>query len=311
MLRLHFNLRDTFGPLILAVAAFIPHSTYAQTLLDPHSDIHKTYDFDPTSMTFDEQAKRAPSISALWGRYAKNPEKYAEALRIELRALGNRELLYCDGGMLLLNKSKDKEDQALGLTFIKKCSLAEIQQTPYFYTTHSLAMRGVDIFDLQVRILSKPKYSVFIVQHSLSLGQDYAFLYPFLVQNETLYVPKLLKRLSDEKDEIAQKSLVRALWYAATLEAEVAIRKFASEGSPASPAMEDARKLVESLDTARRWKDDNTTLKSIYSSIEANLMTSELELRAKRRTRMRSISDEALYDLDAYTILIYRSRRGT
>ena len=70
--------------------------------------------------------------------------------------------------MLLLHKSRTAEDQALGLASIRKCTLAEIQHTPYFYTLHSLALRGVDTFDLQLRMLSKPEYSVFIVQHALT-----------------------------------------------------------------------------------------------------------------------------------------------
>jgi hypothetical protein len=211
--------------------------------------------------------------------------------------------------MLLLNKSKTPEDQALGLTSIQKCSLTEIQHTPYFYTVHALAVRGVDTFDLQARMLTKPKYSVFIVQHALSLGQDYAFLYPFLVQEESVYVPRLIARLREERDPIAQKSLVRALWYAATPDAEDALRTFANEPGSVSTATEDARKLLESLGTVRQWKADDQTLKRVRSAINVSERVSVPELRTKRRTRMRAISDEALYDLEAYTALIYR--RGT
>ena len=63
--------------------------------------------------------------------------------------------------------------------FIRKCTLAEIQHTPYFYTLHSLALRGVDTFDLQLRMLSKPEYSVFIVQHALTSGRITRFYTPF------------------------------------------------------------------------------------------------------------------------------------
>ena len=286
-------------------------SVSAQSIQDARADIRSTYDFDPSGMNFEEQARRAPSLSALWDRYSKDPNVYGAALRAELRTEGNRELLYCDGGMLLLNKSKVDDDQALGLTSIAKCALAEIQHTPYFYTLHTLAVRGVDTFDLQAKILSKPKYSVFIVQHALSLGQDYAFLYPLLVQDESVYMPKLLARLREEQDPTAQKSLVRALWYAATTEAESALKAFAVASGPSSPAKEDAHKLLNSLDEVRRLKPGDATLKRILAMAKASTTTAESELRAKRRARMRSISDEALYDLEAYTALIYRTRRGT
>jgi hypothetical protein len=257
-------------------------------------------------MTFDEQARRVPSLGALWARYSKAPDVYREALRTELNGEGQPELLYCDGGMLLLDKSRSPEDQALGLTSLQKCSLAEIQHTPYFYALHALAVRGIDTFDLQARILSKPKYSVFIVQHALSLGQDYAFLYPFLVQEESAYVPKLIARLQNEQDPTAQKSLVRALWYAATPEAEAALRSFAGAPSPSLGAA-DARRFLETLKTVRQWKSTDPTLERIRSAVDTGQQASVSELRAKRRARMRSISDEALYDLEAYTVLIYRS----
>jgi hypothetical protein len=50
-------------------------------------------------------------------------------------------------------------------------------------------------------------------------------------------------------------------------------------------------------------------LKRVLAALEVSAAATEAELRAKRRSRMRSISDEALYDLEAYTTLIYRARR--
>jgi hypothetical protein len=262
------------------------------------------------TMTFAEQASRATALTGLWDRFDKNRDAYRDALRIELRATGNHELLYCDGGMLLLAKSKDPDDRALGLSSIQKCSLAEIEHTPYFYTLHKLAVGGVDTFDLQTRMLSKPKYSVFIVQHALTLGQDYAFLYPFLVQDEATYVPRLVHRLRVETDPVAQKSVVRALWYAATSDAEAALRTAAVDQRLSSVARDDATRLLQGLDSARRWPTNDPTLQSIYAMVHASATTSEKELRVRRKARMRSISDEALYDLDAYTALIYRTGRG-
>ncbi len=279
-----------------------------QTVASAKADILSTYDFEPSSMSYDDQARRAPSLSALWDRSRKSAEIYAAALREELSAPNNREQLYCDGGMLLLDMSKTPEDLALGTASLRKCSLAEIQHTPYFYTLHRLASRGVDTFGLQERILEKPNYSVFIVEHALTLGQDYAFLYPLLVQDETIYVPKLLSRLATEEDPVAQKSLVLALWYAATPESEDALRKLVSDPRTSSLAAGHARTLLDSLNQVRVWKRNEADLKELLSSVDASSSMKVSELRAKRRERMRSVSDEALYDLDAYTALIYRAR---
>jgi len=261
-------------------------------------------------MTFDEQARRAPELSKLWDRFDKSPEPYRLALRSELRADANGEILYCDGGMLLLAKSQMPEDQELGQQSLRKCSLAEIQHTPYFYTLHGLAVRGVDTFDLQTRILSKPKYSVFIVQHALTLGQDYAFLYPFLVQKESSYVPRLISLLQSTSDTSAQKSIIRALWYAATSESEAAVQFAAEDRRISEHARADAKQLLLGAKTARGWKEGNATLKRVREAVGASATTSEENLRAKRRARMRSVSDEALYELEAYTALLIRMRRG-
>jgi hypothetical protein len=296
--------------LLTLVACVGASSAICQEIAELRADIRATYDFEPSAMTFDEQARRAPGLSKLWDRYEKNREPYRQALRSELRADGNRELLYCDGGMLLLAKSDAPEDQTLGLESIRKCSLAEIQHTPYFYTMHRLAVRGVDAFDLQVRILSKPKYSVFIVQHALTLGQDYAFLYPLLVRPESTYVPRLIALLETEADATAQKSVIRALWYAATAEAEAAVLAAATNQRLSEAARADAQKLLRGLSTARGWKEDDATLKRIREIVSVSAAATEGELRAKRMARMRAISDEALFELEAYTALIYGLLRG-
>jgi hypothetical protein len=208
------------------------------------ADIQKTYNFEPSKLSFDEQYKRAPALSSLWGRYDKAPDAYRDALRKALTSAGARELLYCDGAMLLLAKSQVPEDLDLGLRSIAKCSLAEIEHTPYFYTMHALAVRGVDILDLQFRMLAKPKYQVYIVPHSLTLGQDDAFIYPLLVQDETKYLSRLVDRAKVEKYLQASTTLTKAIWYAATPQAEKSLRSLASNG-PYSPAIRDGRNQDE------------------------------------------------------------------
>jgi hypothetical protein len=278
----------------------------AQSLAEARADLRATYAFDPSAMTFNEQAQRADTLDLLWKRHARSPKVYAEALRVELRATGNTEMLYCDGGMLLLSQSEAAADLSLGLAALQKCSLVEIQQTPYFYTLHMLATRGVDTFDLQARMLFRPKYSVFIVPHFLTLEQATAFFYPFMVQEETVYVPRLITRFRLERDPVAQLSLLSALWCAATPEAELVLREFAAT-SEASPNKQTVQKMLETIDTVRDWKVENETLARLRASLQVEESTPAETLRAKRRARMRAISDEALHDLKIYAALIYRN----
>jgi hypothetical protein len=284
-------------------------SIAAQSIDDAMRDIRMTYDFEPSKMSFQEQAERAPLLSTLWDRYDKNRDIYRPALLSALRSEGAREQLYCDGGMLLLARSKDVGDDTLGIASIKRCSLAEIQHTPYLYTLHALALKGIDTTELQFRILERPKYSAFIVMHSLTLGQDYAFLYPFLVREESAYVPVLIERLKIEREPVAQKSLVRALWYAATDRAINALREYSNSNHADTDVKSELRKRLGTVDDIRSRPNDDSMLNAVRKHVGVPTSATERDLREKRRVRMRSISDEALYDLEAYTALIYRAMK--
>jgi hypothetical protein len=308
MLPCHFSRQFVRTTWIAISALTAAVHVLAQPALEPRSDIRETYDFEPSAMTYEQQASRARSLSQLWSRYDRSPQAYRDALRQELQTQGNRELLYCDGAMLLLVKSPDPEDQALGVSSLRKCSLAEIQHTPYFYTLHRLARLGVDTFDLQARILIRPKYSVFIVQHVLTLSQDYAFVYPFLVQSEASYTPRLIALLRQEKDAVAQKSILLALWYAATPEAEATLHSSVNDQNLDVSARQKTYQFAKRLEKIRNWKNSDPALQGLLDAVGARPGTSEEKLRSKRIERMQSISDEALHDLEAYTALIYRTR---
>lgn len=273
-----------------------------------YEDIIRTYSFDPSRMSFDEQAKLAPGLSALWDRFDKSQAVYEPALIRALQAEGQSEMLYCDGGMLLLHKSKGASGRALGLASISKCSLAEIQHTPYFYTLHELARKGTDTLDLQWKLLSKPRFSAFIVAHALTLGQDYAFVYPLLLQDEDRYLGRIVERLRHEQDPVAQKTLVLAIWYAATPEAERALQDLAMPNSPVSDTVrKESARMLSRAEEARSLTFGAQSALYLRGRTDVTSNDSTAEIRAKRRKRMRSISDEALIELDIYTPLLYRS----
>ena len=291
----------------LVLALLIPLVASA-SVDDATRDIVQTYDFDPSVMSFDQQAERAPKLGELWGRFDKAPDPYRDALRSLLNKEGGREMLYCDGGMLFLQKAVQPTDIALGLKSISKCSLSEIQHTPYFYTMHSQALAGVDTLELQFRILARPKYQIFIPMHALTLGQDYSFVYPLLVQDESKYSGRLIERAKTEKDPTALNTLLLALYYAATPDAERAIQSMAENKALPSAAQERARLMDSRIGEARK-----TDVAKVRDWIKKNEMgispdATEKGLRDGRRKRMRSISDEALMELDIYTLLIYQAR---
>lgn len=293
---------------VLAVVTYSSTTFAGSSVDDATRDIVQAYAFDPTVMSFDEQAKRAPKLGELWGRFHKSSDSYREALRALLGKEGGTEMLYCDGGMLFLKEALQASDKALGLKSITKCSLSEIQHTPFFYTMHTQAVANVDTLDLQFRMLRKPKYQVFIPLHALTLGQDYSFVYPLLVQDETKYVGRLVERAKSEKDPVAMNTLLLALYYAATPEAEQTLQSI-SDDKDVSPAVKKrAEEMVERIGLSR--KSDAAKLEDWIkrNELDISAKATEKDLRQGRRNRMRTISDEALMELDVYTMLIYQAR---
>jgi hypothetical protein len=244
-------------------------------------------------MSFDEQVKKAPTLTKLWDRFDASETTYRDALRSLLRQSGGREMLYCDGGMLFLKNATQPTDKDLGLKSIGRCSLSDIQQAAYFYTMHHLAWDGVDAMDLQFKMLTKPKYKVFISMHALTLGQDYSFIYPLLVQDEAKYTSRLIERTKVEKDTTALNTLLLAL----TTRAAKLKRPFTPFRGKAS--RQRFRSAPSSSRTdCRSWKSDPGKLHEWVKRNKAAIArnATEKDLRDARRKRMRTISDEALYE---------------
>jgi hypothetical protein len=295
---------------VLGCAVLSSTTVSAETTADGAAkDIVETYAFDPAEMSYQEQAQRAPGLSELWQRCHDSPQLYFGELRKLLQQGGRTEMLYCDGGMLFLSGVLQPADRELGLKSIEKCSLAPIQYTPYFYAMHDQAVQGVDTLALQFKMLTKPEYRVFVVPHAMSLGQDFSFIYPLLVQEESRYVPRLIDRLGSEKDPVAQNTLLLALYFAATQEAESALQSAASSDNAPSAMKERAEKLISNIEQMREMSAEK-----IWEWMEKNGEAvspgaSEDELRSARRQRMRAISDEALMAMERYTLLIYQARK--
>src|SRR5438093_11724223 len=82
----------------------LPTSAHAQepTAATALRDIQNTYNFDPSKLSFEDQAKLALTLTALCDGYDEASDVYLGALRTALHTPDHRELLYCDGRMHLL-----------------------------------------------------------------------------------------------------------------------------------------------------------------------------------------------------------------
>lgn len=177
-----------------------------------------------------------------------------------------------------------------------RCDLRDVQTTDYFQQVHRLATVGEDTTDAALHILVEPQFTVFIPQHVLTLGQDYALIYMLLPTDPAFWLPRVLARLPMEKEPTAQKSLLLLAWYAQTNEADAIIAAFAGDTSKPNESREYAQKLSSRSDL----------LTAAPASFE-----SEAALRAARRETMKRVSDEALIELDRQTaqLVAWRKRK--
>ena len=196
--------------------------------------------------------------------------------------------------MLLLSLSNTPADRKVVLTAITKCDLRDLQATDYFLNVQRMAALGEDTTAAAFRILSEPKFTAFIPQHVLTLAQNYSLVYMLLPTDPDYWLGPAIARLKTEAEPTAQKSLLLLLQYAQTDAADQAILSFSS----------DAAKNADSRAYARELLDKKASLAQKAQAV----LSSETTLRAKRRERMKSVSDEALYDLDDYTMLLVAKR---
>jgi hypothetical protein len=118
-----------------------------------------------------------------------------------------------------------------------------------------------------------------------------------LPTNQDFWLQRAIERLRGEKDVTAQKSLLLVLWYAQTPESDKTIADFSTGTERPSASIAYANGLIQREASVAR----KASGKASHASEEA--------LRKARRERLKAVSDEALYDLDEYTIKIIAKRK--
>ena len=252
---------------------------------DFHSKVVELYSFEPHKLTNAEMQAKAGQLDQFWAMAKADPSNKLPLLRRELENPSNSAFFYYDGSKLLLALSTDRSDQALALRSIAKADLQGVQHSDYLKTVHWLASKGFDTREAAFRILALPDFKVFIPQHALTLGQDYSLICMLFPMEETLFVPELSARLAAESNVQTQKSLLLALWYAATPAGNATIRAFASSQDNRPEAAIYAKSLME-----------RTTSLSPVGLPSAQSLREE-----RRKVMQRPISDEALMEFDELT----------
>jgi hypothetical protein len=262
-----------------------------------HQQIQHTYNFQPHLLSNPEITAKSAVLDQFWTKAKAQPSLYIPALREELGDFKNPPFFLYDGSMLLLSLSDTAEDRQTALAAMARCDLRDVQAKDYFLQVHRIATLNENTTAAAFHILEQPKFQVFIPQHVLTLGQNYMLVYMLLPTDQDYWLQPGLDRLETEHDETAQKSLLLLLWYAQTDAADQAISAFAADASKPSASRTYAKELAGAQDK----------IGSKERTRAAN--SSEAEWRQKRRERLKAVSDEALIDLDDYTLMLMAKRK--
>jgi hypothetical protein len=280
----------------LALLFLIMRSTAAQSP-SIHEQIQQTYDFQPHLLSNQQITEKSAALDQFWTTAKAEPSLYAPALRQELADFKNPPFFLYDGSMLLLSLSDSSADRRIAVAAMARCDLRDVQTKDYFMQVHRIATLSENTTAAAFHVLEQPNFKVFIPQHVLTLGQDYVLIYLLLPTDQDYWLQPAIDRLKAEHDQTAQKSLLLLLWYAQTNAADQAISAFAGDASKSSVSRTYAQDLLH--------RKDKIGLKQRTEA----LGLTETSLRQKRRERLKAVSDEALIDLDDYTMMLIAKRK--
>ena len=285
---------------VLAVSTigFKGRLVFAQTTpTSIHQQIQQTYDFQPHTLTSAQITEKSAVLDRFWTKAKSEPMVYVPALRGELADFRNPPFFLYDGSMLLLSLSDTPASRKVALAAIAHSDLRDVERKDYFLQVHRMAGLGEDTTAAAFHILEDPDFKVFIPEHVLTLGQNYALVYMLLPTNQGYWLQPASDRLRNERNEAAEKSLILVLWYAQTESADEAIAAFAADPSKPVGARDYAKQIIHAKDKI-----------GAKERAEA-LAFSASSLRQKRQERMKAVSDEALIDLDDYTVMLAAKRK--
>jgi hypothetical protein len=292
------NIHKSFTTVILVLTPLVAAGKQAPTTKsDFHAEIRQVYNFQPHTLDHNQIQEKSQILDQFWAKAKSQREVYVTGLRQELADFSNPPFFLFDGSKLLLSLSKDPADRKIALAAVSRCDLRDLQLIDYFYLVHDMAAKGENTTAAAFHILEKPSFQVFIPQHVLTLAQNYSLVYMLIPTDPSFWIGPAIERLHKEADETAQKSLLLVLWYAQTPDSDKAIAEFSTDSKKPSSSRSYASELAHGKD-------------KISQAIRAAAASSsERSLREARRERTKAVSDEALLDLDDYTLKIVAKRK--
>jgi len=292
--------------IMVSILLFFTSNVISSSNNEFSEEIDSLYNFAPHKLSKGEIEQKSGLLDVFWKKVRKNPARYKPLLRNELNTNNHTPFFFYDASMLLLSISDNKKDKLLVLRSIQKTDLDDIKNTDYLLTVFRLSVEGFDTSDAALHVLESPDFKAFIVQHSLTLGQDYSFISMLMPVNESKYINKAIKRITTETNEVAIKSLIKLFWYADTPEALKAIANIANNNKYSTRL----RKLSNDILSEDMLKQDiaKEKLEKLYDELQIDEDRSYSDLKELRKKRFNRVSDEALIELDQITFLMKRKR---
>lgn len=203
--------------------------------------------------------------------------------------------------------------------------MTDISAEGYFHFCHRLCNLDVDAYPVVAKILEEPKFTFYVVQHALKVGQKDALLLCIACMGEERWVARFVERLKAEKDATATRPILFSLAFAATAEADTALKDFSArkdvpddqkaladallvKSKPSPPTRKVASKR-EDLDRFLKKCEEDGRVPYDTPNLEDDAKAlvrkkDEASIRAARRKVARRVSDEALEELAYLTELL-------
>src|SRR5579864_4681448 len=138
-----------------------------------HEQIRQVYNFQPHLLSKQEINQKSAVLDQFWAQAKAERLRYVPALEQELGDFGNPPFFLYDGSALLLSLSDTSSDRKIALAAMARCDLRDVQSLDYFRQVQRMATLNEDTTAAAFHVLEQPGFKVFVVQHSLMLGQDY------------------------------------------------------------------------------------------------------------------------------------------
>lgn len=247
--------------------------------------IEETFNFSPHELSKEEQEQLFPKLDEFFEKVIANKEEYIQPLRDELKSTDHNPYFYFDGGVLLIELSKEKSDLQIVADALVKSDLRDLPPKIYVEHLMRLSIAEVDVIDPALHIFDDPTFQVFIPQHAMLLNQGEALKFILPRYDPELYVAKLTKRYEQADSASIKIQILDLLFYASNCKADRFINSVYQDNNEVPEVKNHASKMATMKIESRKQNEKK-----------------QAQLRSKIRTTLTRISDEALYELFDLTL---------